>query len=196
MGLPAWVGSPVCSEAMRVRTATWSPRWAAGALVAAVLLAGCSDPDQPGTVPRSSPTVTTSSPSPTPTSVEAQVEAAVRNYYAELEQAIRTNDTTRLKQLALETCPCYGSVRSIDKAAKEQQQTPDVRITVVKVAVHDVEGKTAAADVAYDVNGYNVLSKDGEVISRVPARKDRLDLSFVRPGEQWLLANVFNLGGR
>lgn len=183
---------------MSARTALRPPHWAGFALVVAVILAGCSEPDQPGTVPpaTSTPSTTTSTPSPTVTSAKQQVEAAVRTYYEELEAAIQTNDTSGLKRLVLESCPCYGSVRSIDEAAAQRRQTPDASIRIVSLSVHDVFGKTAAADVAYDVNAYDVMDRTGTIVNRVPARKDRVDLSFVMADAGWVVANVFNLGGR
>ena len=180
---------------MRVRTAAWSPRWAAGALVAAVLLAGCSDPDAPGTVPRTTPTVATSTPSPTPTTVEAQVEAAVRTYYAELTKAAQTQETTRLKALVDKNCPCYGSAKTIDETAAQGRTTPKAAWTVQRVRVHDVIGQTAAAEVNYGVNSHDVLDSAGERVSRLPARSRHVDLSLVLNGDTWILTNVFNLAG-
>jgi hypothetical protein len=168
---------------------------AAGVLLA---LSGCSDPAPAGTVPTSTPTKASSPPAPSPsaTSPEQQVEAAVRTYYAELTKAAQTNDTTRLKQLMDESCPCYGAVRAIDSDATKGRSTPKARWTVVSVNVHDLAGATAAAEVSFDVNAYNLVDKDGTVISRVAARRDRVDLSFGKRQDAWILANVFNLGGR
>jgi hypothetical protein len=180
---------------MRVRTAPWTPRWAAGALVAAVVLAGCSDPDQPGTVPRTTPTPTTSSPSPSPTSTADQVEAAVRTYYAELTKAAQTLETTDLKSLVDKNCPCYGSAQSIDETAEQGQTTPEAEWKVRRVQVHDLIGKTAAAEVNYDVSAYEVLNSAGQRVRRFPARKGHVDLSLVLNGEKWILTNVFNLAG-
>jgi len=182
---------------MSARTALRPPHWAGVALVAAVILAGCSEPDQPGTVPpaTSTPSTTTSTPSPTPTSAKQQVEAAVRTYYAELTEAAQTLETSELKTLVDRNCPCYGSAESIDETAALGHTTPDAAWTVRRVKVHDVFGKTAAAEVHYDVSEYEVLDSTGERIRRFPARASHLDLSFVLDGETWILANVFNLGG-
>jgi hypothetical protein len=180
---------------MRVRTAPWTPRWAAGALVAAAVLAGCSDPDQPGTVPRTTPTPSTSSASPSPTSTEDQVEAAVRAYYAELTKAAQTLETTDLKALVDKNCPCYGSAQSIDETARRGQTTPEAEWKVRRVQVHDLIGKTAAAEVTYDVSAYEVLNSAGESVRRFPARKGHVDLSLVLNSESWILTNVFNLAG-
>jgi hypothetical protein len=180
---------------MRVRTAPWTPRWAAGLLVAAVVLAGCSDPDEPGTVPRTTPTPTTSRPSPSPTSTEDQVEAAVRTYYAELTKAAQTQETTQLKALVDKNCPCYGTAETIDETAAQGRTTPKAAWTVRRVRVHDVVGQTAAAEVKYGVNAHDVLDASGERVRRLPARSRHVDLSLVFDGHNWILTNVFNLAG-
>ena len=172
-----------------------SPRWAVGALVAGVLLVGCSEPDEPGTITRTTPTPTTSSPSPTPTTPEAQVEAAVRTYYAEFQQATRTNDASQLKRLLDEACPCYNAVRIIEKNVTEKETTPDVEFSLESVRVHDVFGKTAAAEVRFHVSEYDVLDEDGKVVAHIKEQSNHLDLSLVRSDSRWIVANLFDLEG-
>lgn len=180
---------------MRVRTAPWTPRWAAGALVAAVVLGGCSDPDQPGTVPTTRPTPTTSTPSPSPKSTEDQVEAAVRTYYAELTKASSTNDTTRLKTLVARACPCYQPIAVIDNGAAKGERAPDAAWRLRGVRVHDIAGKTAAAEVKYHVTAYDVLDASGGVLTHIKASDSHLDLSLVESTEGWIISNVFDLEG-
>ncbi|MGZ4609691.1 MAG: hypothetical protein ACXV2H_05495, partial [Actinomycetes bacterium] len=86
----------------------------------------------------SSPAVTTSAPTRSATPVEAQVEAAVRAYYAELTRAAQTNDTTELKRLLNRTCPCYRAVRVIEAGATRGETTPDAAWHLDRVRVHDV----------------------------------------------------------
>jgi hypothetical protein len=178
---------------MRVRTAPGTPRWAAGALVAAVVLVGCSDPDQPSTLPRTTPTPTTSSPSPTPTSTEEQVEAAVRAYYAELNRALQTNDVAKLKTLVDKNCPCYNAVQVIERNAMERERTPDAAFSLRSVRVHDVAGKTAAAEVKYSVSAYDVLDANDRVVTHIKKQSSHFDLSLVHTDSGWVLANLFDL---
>ena len=186
---------PVCSEPMRVRAVATRSRWAAVALVATVLLVGCSDPDQPGTAPRTTSTPTTGTPSPTPTTAEQQVEAAVRTYYAELNRAVQTNDASKLKTLIDKNCPCYNAVKVIERNASENERTPDALFTLQSVRVHDVVGSTAAAQVKYAVSAYDVLDADDDVVTHIKAQRSHFDLSFVRSGSDWILANLFDLEG-
>jgi hypothetical protein len=166
-------------------------------IICLVLAAGCSsDPDKPGTISTSTPKVTSASPTPTETPVESQVEAAVRAYYAELTKAIATGDTTRLKATMRPSCPCYRSARSIDGLAAKRQRAPDARIKVVEVKVHDVIAKTAGAEVSYDVSAYDLVKAGGSVVSHIPRRQDHVDLSLVIADDSWVVANVFDLGGR
>ncbi len=75
---------------LAVRTPTGTLlRAGLGVVLGLALVAGCSDEPKAGTIkpPRSTPT--TSSATPTPATPEAQIEAAVRAYYAELTRAAR-----------------------------------------------------------------------------------------------------------
>lgn len=89
-----------------------SLRLAAALCAALVAVAGCAgDPERPGTVPsKAAPSRTSSSPSASPQTIEEEVEAAVCAYFAELNRASETNDTTRLKTLSSRNCPCYRTV--------------------------------------------------------------------------------------
>ncbi len=194
MGLPAWVGSPVCSEAMRVRTATWSPRWAAGALVAAVLLAGCSDPDRPGTVPRSSPTVTTSSPSPTPTSVEAQVEALMSAYFSAANEMFKTGQVTQVQAFTSDTCPCRKISNDVRRVVSTGGRYEGASYKVTFIKAHDVAGATAAAEVKAAVSPYKVIAGSGKTIEDSPGGLLHTDYSLVQQGNRWIIVNAVNLG--
>jgi hypothetical protein len=146
-------------------------------------------------VPRTTPASTTSTPSPSPTSTEAQIEAAVRAYYAELTRASQTLRTDELKSLVDKNCPCYGSARSIDETSARGESTPQAAWRVRSVRVHDVLGKTAAAEVKYDVSAYEVFNSAGDKVRGFPARTRHVDLSLVYFDDAWILSNVFNLAG-
>jgi hypothetical protein len=179
--------------------ATAGTRWLRPLVVAVLLLAAaaCSDDPPPaGAVKTPTPSVQSSTPTPTETPVEQQVEAAVRAYYAELTRAIQTGNTSRLKIMLLNNCPCYGSVRSIDRLAVKNQRAPGARIDVVGLKAHDIIAHSASAEVSYNVSAYDLVSRGGGVQSHIGARRDHVDLSLILRGDQWLIANVFNLGGR
>jgi hypothetical protein len=166
-------------------------------LVAGFAVVSCSDPVPPAKVsrPSASTTPTSSSPSPTPSTPEQEVEAAVRAYYAELTRAAQTNDTSRLRGLMTDTCPCFGTVRAVEAAKKKGHRTRGIRIRLQSVKVRDVIRGTAAAEVLYDVNGYDVVKADGSVMNRVPPRQDHLDLSLTQIRGRWVVSNVFDLEG-
>ncbi len=64
------------------------------ALVLGLALVSCTDDPKPGTLGTPTATPTSSTPSPTPSTPEAQIEAAVRAYYAELTHGIQTSNPT------------------------------------------------------------------------------------------------------
>ena len=59
------------------------------AIILGLAVVSCTDEPDPGTIKSPSPTPSSSSASPTPSTPEAQIEAAVRAYYAELTRAAR-----------------------------------------------------------------------------------------------------------
>jgi hypothetical protein len=179
---------------MRVRTAPWTPRWAAGALVAAVVLAGCSDPDQPGTVPRTTPTPATSMPSPTPTSVEAQLEATIRAYFAASNEMFSTGEVAKVREFSSKSCPCRKISNSVEKVVSEGGRYEGTAYEVTSVNVHDVAGATAAVEVKADVKPYKVIAGSGKVIEDSPGGQLHTDYSFVQQGTTWLIVNAVNLG--
>ncbi len=85
------------------------------ALILGLALVSCTDDPKPGTVGTPTATPSSSTPSPTPSTPEAQIEAAVRAYYAELTKAAQTNDTSELTRdaftprVALASAPCAAS---------------------------------------------------------------------------------------
>ena len=158
------------------------------------LVSGCSDPDEPSTLPSDTPTPTNSSASPTPSTPEQEVEAAVRAYYAELQRAAQTNDTSVLKTMSTKGCPCYRPVRVIDRNGKRGLTTPEAVFTVTSVRVHDLEGRSAVAEVKTIDGAYEVLDSQGAVIGEVPAREHFLDLTLVqKEKDRWIVVNEFDL---
>jgi hypothetical protein len=160
-----------------------------------VLVAGCTDEARPGTLKTPSPT-TTSSASPTPTSVEAQIDSAVRAYFAELTRAARAGDTGKLRGMVAKECPCFRSVKVIDRNSRQGYVTPDASFAVTTVRVHDVEGQLGLAEVKTDEAAYDVLNSASKVIGHVKPRENFLDLTLAqRPTGQWVLVNEFDLLG-
>jgi hypothetical protein len=184
---------------MHVATGT---RWARSLVIVTLLMGvvACSDDPTPaGSVSPSSvsttPPAQSSSPTPTETPVEQQIEVAVRGYYAELTRAAQTNDTSKLKTMLMRSCPCYNAVRILDRNKKTGRTTPGAAFSLRSVNVHDVTGRAAAAEVRYDVSGYDVLTRDGTLKSHIKAQSSHLDLSLIDVHQTWQVANTFDLEG-
>lgn len=192
---PCWA---IGSRVMRARDGMLVRFW----LVLAVglgLLVSCSDPAQPSSLPSDAPGATGSSASPSVTvsaTPEDEVEAAVRAYYAELTRAAQTNDTSELRAMTTTVCPCYRPVRVIERNQAMGRRTPDASFQLAKVRIHDLEGRSALAEVKTIEEAYKVLGESNRVVGRVPARRHLLDLTLVQDDtERWIIANEFNLGG-
>jgi len=115
--------------------------WCAGL----VALAGCAgDPEPPGTVPsKAAPSPTSSSPSPTPQTIEEEVEAFVRDYYAELTRAARTGDASRLRTMTTKGCPCYRAARVIERGAQQGERAVGIEWKIQSLRVHDLTFRTS-----------------------------------------------------
>jgi hypothetical protein len=179
---------------MRVRTAPRTLRWAAWALVAGVLVAGCSDPDQPGTVPRTTPTPLTSTPSPTPTSVEAQLEATMRAYFSAANEMFKTGQVAKVREFSGADCPCRKTPNSVEDVVSEGGRYEGTTYNVTAVNVHDVAGATAGVEVKANVTPYKVIAASGKIIEDSPGGQLHTDYSLVQQGTKWLIVNAVNLG--
>ena len=180
---------------MRAPSGRW-PRLGVVALFMVVVLIGCSEePEPPGSLPSTAPAPTSSSGSSTPQSPKQEVEAAVRAYYAELTRAAQTNDTSKLRTMVTKGCPCYEPIRIIERGAKRGEKAPDAKWIVRSVDVHDVNGRTAVAEVRYDVSGYDVIDESGEVLGHVKPQKSHFDLSLIRAPHGWIIGNLVELSG-
>jgi len=165
------------------------------AVVGLALVAGCTDDPKPATLKTPTATPTSTTASPTPSTPEAQIEAAVRDYYAELTKAAQTLDTTELAKRSTTGCPCYGVVRGIDEIRKKGKSTPDAAWTVRSIQVHDVDANSGIARVNYEISAYDVLAPDGNVERSFPRQVELVDLSLARGNRGWIIGNLFNLKG-
>lgn len=174
-----------------------SLRLAAALCAALVALAGCADdPKQPGKVPsEAAPSPSSSSPSSTRQTIEEQVEAFVREYLTELELAAQTNETDRLKTMVTRTCPCYRAVRVINRYKQRGESAPEARVRLKSIRVHDVLGRSAQVEARYDISRYDVIDRQGKVITTIPRRPYHVDLSVIESPDGWLISNVVDLRG-
>lgn len=175
---------------------TLLPPLVAAALLVAPLAACGGDSEQPTVLPARDRTPASSSPSASATGAAADVEAAVRAYYAALTEAARTNRPALLDGLVAAGCPCAAAGKVIKRNVRAGQTTPDAAFVVQSVRPHDIEGDVAVAEVEYRASAYDVLGSSGDVVSSVHAHRSHLDLSLVRsPADAWVIANVTDLEG-
>jgi len=158
------------------------------ALVA--LLAGCSGNEHAGSLPTVSPAPTTSSPTPSPTD---EVAAAARAYYAALEKAGQTGDTTALAALLAQSCDCRKQVDYIRREAAAGHHTTTT-YTVEAVRPHDVTASAAAATVTYSSPESKVLDASGRTVRTLSALSHvGYDLALRRDGGSWLVERIVRL---
>jgi hypothetical protein len=166
-------------------------------VVLGLALAGCSsEPDQPATLPDDRPSATSTSATPSAMTPEQEVEAAVRAYYAELTRAAQTNDTESLRKMTTTGCPCFRPVKVIERNEANGRRTPDASFQVERLMIHEVDATSAAVEVETDEAAYQVVNREAEVVGRVPARSNHVQLSLVRNHlGAWIVANEFVIEG-
>ncbi|MDQ1626197.1 MAG: hypothetical protein QOJ49_1695 [Actinomycetota bacterium] len=180
---------------MHGRTGTDWPRWAAIAAVAVGLATGCSDPDPPGTLPKTSPVPvsSTASPSATPTTPEQQVEATMRAYVVAANRMFTTGQVDELRTFSISSCPCRKITNSVERVVAGGGRYEGARYDLKTVNVHDVVGLTAGAEVNASVPPYRVLDGAGAVKEDSPGGSLHDDFSLVKQGNRWIITNAVNL---
>ena len=164
-------------------------------LVGLLVVPACDDdPEQPGTLPTRSQSLTPASTSASPDTPEEQVEAAVRAYYAELTRAAQTKDTSRLREMTTNGCPCRRPARIIDGFAKRGWSAPDAEFAVTLINVRDADSRQAVVEVKTADAPYSVVDRSGEVVDRIQSRTTHVDLSLISTTTgSWVIANEVDL---
>ena len=163
------------------------------------VLSACSDPAQPATLPSKSATATTAAPTtstPEPPTAEEEVEQFIRDYYAELTRAARTQDVSRLKKLSTRGCPCYVYVQAIRSSKSQGLTTPDVEWRAESVVVRVVNEADAVVGVQQVLEPYDALDRQGKVIEHYALQEAKVDFSLVKTNGGWIIGNTVNLDGR
>ncbi|MCY7373793.1 MAG: hypothetical protein LH461_08850, partial [Spirochaetaceae bacterium] len=157
------------------------------------LVGGCSDPDQPSTLPRETPTVTRVPSSPTPATPEAQVEATIHAYFAATNSAFRTGDVTAVRVFSTDGCPCRQAADDIEEVLEAGGRFEGLRYEVQRIRVHDVEPDSAVAEVIATVPAYKVYDGKGDVTENSQGGRLHTDFSMIRSGNRWIIGNSINL---
>ncbi len=164
------------------------------AVAVALALTACS-----GSADRASPlpTPTTSSPksatpTPKPSTAKQEVEAAVREFYAALDVALRTGETNRYLVATVASCNCRDFVRQVE-ANFVAGRFPGAGASVVDVGRVDVHGSAAAATVVYEIHPYTEV-RDGRTVRSFPRRERNVSLGLVKRGT-WKVSSSIDLAG-
>ena len=163
------------------------------ALVLSALL-GCSDP-KAGTLPTassaSSSSPVTPPPSPSATTASAQVEAAVRAYYAAMEAAVHepARHTDTLAKLIDPACACHQIVDVLRDEAKKGRHA-DYTLTVKRIAVPDASPSRGTATVTVAQSSGSLYDSSGRVVDKVAASTSTYFLELRNHSGQWRVARV------
>jgi hypothetical protein len=166
-------------------------------VVAAVVIAAgmtaCSSAKSDSAPTKLSPAaaspVTSPSPSPTP---EAQVDSAVRTYFATANEAIASGDTGKLVSLSRPSCQCRKLVDEI-AFIHDRGHADGGHFELTSVGVQESQGTTAAAEVQYNVSGYRIIDSQGQVVRQYPAGSGHDLVSLVRQDARWLFDSSVNM---
>ncbi len=175
-----------------------SARQVALLLAAGAVVAGCSgDGDKPQSLPTLSAPATAASQTPSasasPAASAAGVEAFIKSYYDEINRAIQSGQVSALRALSSPSCGC----RQLADFIEHGNGGPNVtggRFTIVAIRTHDFSLSLSKAEVTYDVAAAVIRNGSGQVVRRLPpynSAKD--DISVVRQGDGWLIAEVVEL---
>lgn len=144
----------------------------------ALVLAGCTKPRQGGTLPPaprpSASAAASPTPSPThsftPAGAKAAVIALAKQYYAESNNAIRTGDTSDLRALMIDGCPCAKFADHVEADWKRGTVPVPNFYHVTEVAPPFLESSAHAfVSVIFTTSEYKVVGPSGQALVAIPA---------------------------
>ncbi len=157
-------------------------------------LAGCGgDASGAAVLPtRGTPTSVVASPTPSLTTAQIAAEAVafVRSYYAEINHAIATGDTTQLRAMQKPTCACTRITRKVEETWASGRVVGETFFVVRTTKPFDVYPGVVSVKVDYDGRAYRVVDKAGRITSKVRARSGSEEVEVVREGARWAVSDV------
>lgn len=163
----------------------------------AAVLAGCSsDTDRPAALPSltGSPIGSAAPPSaaaPSRTDPKAQVEAAVRAYFAAANTALAEGVTSGLREATADSCGCLALVAAIEKSFSVGS-ADGAHWDLINVRANQPEGGVALAAVTYVAAPYKEVDKSGSLIQSYPGHRNEALIQLVFDDGGWLVANFDN----
>lgn len=165
----------------------------------AMVASGCSDgAGRAGTLPSrtATPTTTSASPTPTLTTPEAQIESTIREFFAEVNKAAQTLDTSKLQTMSSRLCPCYGYVRVFRRVKKDKLNLDGAEWNVVSVRVHHLGSNYGFAEVRYVAEPYRVVDANGKVVDQYRRFRQHVDFTLLRTARGWTIENAVDIEGK
>jgi len=133
----------------------------------------------------------TGTPSPSakaPVDPKVALRAFVRDYFAEMDRAGATGDTSRLRELTLDGCDCLRPAEVIDRAYKTGS-IRGMRHVVDSIEFQYVGADEAGLVVGMHASGYTLLDENGHDEKRLPPiKRALLGHTLQRVGSEWRLA--------
>ena len=172
-------------------------RRAAALLACLAVLTGCDSNPSPAPLPRESPSPSSSSPSPTATpptlpaaakgTSETAARAFARHYFAQINFAARTGDTTQLQALAASSCEsCEAIATNIDTvyAAGGSITTDGWKLRSIATVPLQSE-RRPIFDLAVFVSPETVVPKAGSEAQDFNGGKRPMTMYLAMAGSSW-----------
>ncbi|HVF18760.1 MAG TPA: hypothetical protein VNA14_00770 [Mycobacteriales bacterium] len=170
----------------------------AGAVIAAALaLAGCGGETGGAAVlpARGMPVAAAPSATRSTEQIAAEAVAVVKAYYAEINRAITTGDTTALAAMQTGECACRRLVGAIDETWTAGHTVSEPRVFVpARFEPRDVYPAVASVTVTYATNTYELRDRGGRVVRRIDGRaRIQEEIEVVKEGVRWVVSDVRQL---
>jgi len=131
----------------------------------------------------------TSSPRPTDPPQQKPVQV-VREFFAALNHASTTGDTSGLSALTEAGCTCRDVIKAIKDDFSGGRRAEGGGWTVQKASFFAFDRQFAFVDVTYLVNGYKVVDADGSVSQTIDRATESALVRLIKAGDHWLIFEV------
>jgi hypothetical protein len=160
-------------------------------LIGTALLAGCSGgSEKPRTLAPVAETPT-ARPSATNAPTAEALTATVRRYYAALNEAARTGDVRKADAMTSPSCPCRAVTESITRYTANGGRLEGAHYILHEFYDVSLVGTQGNVLVRFDVPRVRAVTKNGEIVTTVPAIVGRThSVVAIWTGGRWLITNV------